>query len=413
MPISNKQKKILAFPYTTKYQALICDGAVRSGKTSLMTVAFIDWAMREFDGCNFGICGKTVGSAIKNIVNPYLAMTYHRNKYSIKFTRSDNKLIVRSGHKSNTFYLYGGKDESSYMLIQGITLAGILLDEVALMTRSFVEQALARCSVESARFWFNCNPENPGHWFYQEWVKDAENKKALHLHFLMTDNPSLSEETLDRYNRMYSGVFHRRYVLGEWIAADGLIYDMFDREQHVVPDMPVINEQPTPRRYTQHYVSCDYGTQNATVFGLWGLCDGVWYLIKEYYYSGRDERKQKTDEQYADDYIQFVNGYKITAMIVDPSAASFIAALSQRSVPVMKADNDVLDGIRLTASLLLAGTIKICESCTKTIEEFGLYIWDKKAIGEDRPVKENDHCMDETRYFCKTVLDAGKRWYYE
>ena len=197
MGISPKQKQILAFSYTKNYQALICDGSVRSGKTSIMTVAFVDWAMREFNNTNFIIGGKTVGSAIKNIVAPYMALHYSQERYKIHFTRSDNKMIVRDGHIVNTFYIYGGKDESSYMLVQGITAAGAFLDEVALHTRSFVEQVLARClSYKNRRYWFNCNPDNPNHWFYEEWILQPEKHRALHLHFLMTDNPILDEDTV-------------------------------------------------------------------------------------------------------------------------------------------------------------------------------------------------------------------------
>lgn len=189
--ISDKQKKILAFPYS-KYDALICDGAVRSGKTSIMMWAFVDWAMREFDGQRFGICGKTVDSATKNIVVPFISMTLAKERYVMRWRRADKVLEVRRGGATNYFEVFGGKDESSYALIQGRTLAGVLLDEVALMPRSFAEQALTRCSVDGAKMWFSCNPESPQHWFYTEWIKRAEERNALHLHFEMSDNPGLS-----------------------------------------------------------------------------------------------------------------------------------------------------------------------------------------------------------------------------
>ena len=164
--IGDKQKKILAFPYS-KYTALICDGAVRSGKTSLMMVAFVDWAMREFNNQRFGVCGKTVDSAIKNIIVPYISMSYAKKRYSIRWRRGEKILEVKCGGKMNIFEVFGGKDESSFALIQGRTLAGVLMDEVVLMPRSFVEQALTRCSVEGSRFWFSCNPGSPKHWFYE------------------------------------------------------------------------------------------------------------------------------------------------------------------------------------------------------------------------------------------------------
>ena len=213
---STKQLQILAFA-KLDFDMLICDGAIRSGKTSIMTVAFINWAMQSFNECNLAICGKTVGSAIKNIVKPYMALTYARGKYDIRFNRSENVLTVKWRNKRNLFYIYGGKDESSYTLIQGITLAGVLLDEVALMVQSFVEQAMARCSVEGSRFWVNCNPETPSHWFYRRYICESSDEhkemlnsdalKIMHLHFLMEDNPSLSERMIARYRRVLSEVY--------------------------------------------------------------------------------------------------------------------------------------------------------------------------------------------------------------
>ena len=171
-PFSRKQLKVLSWwkvdGIKDKYDAIIADGSVRSGKTVSMSISFIFWAMATFADCNFAICGKTVGSCRRNVIKPLINMLKHR--YDIKDKRSENLLIISKDGKSNTFYIFGGKDESSQDLIQGVTLAGVLFDEVALMPRSFVEQALARCSVEGARFWFNCNPDNPNHWFYREWI---------------------------------------------------------------------------------------------------------------------------------------------------------------------------------------------------------------------------------------------------
>lgn len=222
--ISEKQKKILAFPYTN-YQAMVCNGAVRSGKTSIMTVAFIDWAMREFDRQNFAICSKTVTQCHRNVITPYLQTTYSQKRYIINFHRAENRLEVEDDNHKNTFYIFGGKDEASYMLIQGITLAGILLDEAPLMPQSFVNQATARCSVTGAKFWFNCNPAgSKEHWFYKEWIENADEKNCLVLNFELDDNPSLAPETIARYKSMYKGVFYRRYIQGEWCGAEGSLF---------------------------------------------------------------------------------------------------------------------------------------------------------------------------------------------
>ena len=238
--ISDKQKKILAFSYS-QYDALICDGAVRSGKTSIMVVAFIDWAMREFSSQRFGICGKTVGSATENIIIPYISMTRTKKKYTAKWRRSQKILEVRSGRKVNYFEVFGGRDESSYALIQGRTLAGVLLDEVVLMPESFVNQALARCSVEGSRTWFSCNPGPPSHWFKENWIDKREEHNALRLHFALDDNPSLSEKKKEQYRRDFTGVFYDRYVLGLWVAAEGLVYPMFSEKRHVLEE-PVETE---------------------------------------------------------------------------------------------------------------------------------------------------------------------------
>lgn len=392
--ISDKQLKILAFPYT-HYTALICDGAIRSGKSSIMTWAFIDWAMREFDGQRFALCGKTVDSCTKNIVVPFTSMTLARQKYKLSWRRQEKVLEVRRGKRVNYFEVFGGKDESSYALIQGRTLAGVLLDEVALQPRSFVEQALGRCSVTGSRFWFNCNPGPPSHWFYKEWIKEADKHNALHLHFLLDDNPALSPEILERYKTMYTGLFYRRYILGEWCAAEGLVYPMFDRARNVVDG---------PYYGGIHYVSVDYGTLNPTAMGLWRVSDGKATMVKEYYYDGRAQRRQKTDEEYCDDLEALCDGYDIERVIIDPSAASFKEAIRRRGkFDVLDANNSVLDGIRNVGSMLLSGRLTFDKSCVNTFDEFGAYRWDEKS-GTDAVIKEQDHAMDAVRYFVQTIM---------
>lgn len=391
MPISHKQKQILAFPYTD-YDALICDGAIRSGKTAFMTLSFIDWAMREFNNQLFGICGKTVDSAIKNIINPYIGVKWVHERYNIKWRRTMKVLEVRQGNKINKFEIFGGKDESSFMLIQGRTLAGVLIDEVALQPRSFVEQALGRCSVEGSKFWFNCNPDSPKHWFYTEWIKKTKQKNAYRLHFQLEDNPSLSEKMIARYKSMYSGVFYQRYILGEWVVAEGLVYNF--TEDNITDDIPVNGE---------YYISIDYGTLNPFSAGLWCVLGDKAVRIKEYYYNGREKAIQRTDEEYCNDIESLAKGYNIRKVIVDPSAASFITALRKRHFTVQKANNDVLDGIRRTSVYLKNGNIKIHRSCADCISEFGLYRWDDKST-EDKVIKDNDHAMDDVRYFCNTVM---------
>lgn len=406
MAFSEKQRQIMRFPYT-KYKALICDGAVRSGKTSVMSLSFFLWAMGNFNGCAFAFCGKSVGAVERNIVTPLLSIRYLQENFSLRYNRGDHVIIAKRGRKENRIYLFGGKDESSYTLIQGITLAGVLLDEVALMPRSFVEQALARCSVSGAKLWFNCNPANPMHWFRQEWILNPENHNALHLHFLMDDNPSLSDEVKEYYRTTYSGVFYQRYVLGLWVMSDGLIYDMFDQTANVYrPDQRPVDMAWSSTRY----ISCDYGTTNPMRF-LDIYDNGEVILVDaEYDWDSRKEHRQKTDKEYADDLMSFM-GQTWCTVIVDPSAASFIAELRSRGVYVIPADNDVLDGIRKTASLIQRRAIQVCDRCIRLIDEMGTYMWDDKAAlrGEEKPIKQQDHSMDALRYFINYLPD----WRFE
>lgn len=390
--ISQKQAKILAFPYS-KYDALICDGAVRSGKTSIMMWAFVRWAMENFSGQRFGVCGRTVDSCTKNIIVPFTAMSLAKERYIIRWRRGDKVMEVRRGAVTNYFEVFGGKDESSYTLIQGRTLAGVLLDEVVLMPRSFVEQALTRCSVDGAKLWFSCNPGSPQHWFYLEWIKRHKERNALYLHFEMTDNPGLSEKTLERYQNMFTGVFYDRYIRGLWVLAEGLVYDF--GEENIVDDVPESGE---------YYISCDYGTLNPFSAGLWCWDGKTATRIREYYYSGREEHRNKTDEEYYTELEKLVGELPVISVIVDPSAASFIEVIKRHGkFKVRKAVNDVLPGIATTARYLRSGALKIHRSCKDAIREFGLYRWDEKST-EDRPIKENDHAMDDTRYFAMTVL---------
>lgn len=404
MALSEKQKQILQFPYSN-YTSIIADGAVRSGKTSIMSLSFFLWAMGNFNNCAFAFCGKSVGAVERNIVTPLLSVVYLKQNFDIRYNRGDHVIIARRGAKENRFYLFGGKDESSAALIQGITLAGVLLDEVALMPRSFVEQALARCSVSGRKLWFNCNPESPQHWFRQEWILQPERHNALHLHFLMDDNPSLSEEIKEQYKSMYSGLFYERFIMGRWVMADGLVYDMFDPTENVyrgdIPSLPYS---------CQRYIACDYGTTNPTRF--LDIYDNgeVVRVDREYNWDSRKERRQKTDQEYADDFMEFMGDVPAT-VLVDPSAASFIVALRQRGVYVREADNDVLDGIRRVAVLLKRRELLINERCSRLLDEMGTYMWDDKAAmrGEEKPVKQNDHSADCVRYFCNYLPD----WRFE
>lgn len=371
---------------------IIADGAVRSGKTLCMSLSFVLWAMSRFDRTSFALCGKTAGSLKRNVIYPLLPILRTRG-FDITERMTEGVIIIASKDNTNSFYMFGGGDETAREKIQGMTLGGVLFDEAALLKESFVNQAVARCSVAGSKFWFNCNPEGPNHWFKRRWIDGDKN--LVYLHFTMEDNLSLPSEVKERYRRMYSGVFYTRFILGQWVAAEGVIYDMFG-EGNIFCDHPL---------YEKYYVSIDYGTQNPCVFILWGQREGRWYAVKEYYWSGRDKGVQKTDSAYADDLCAFLGGINPVAVIVDPSASSFIAEIKERGYRVKKAKNDVVDGIRLVGRMLSAGELLFHESLENTLREFSAYVWDLSAVdrGEDRPLKEDDHTMDAIRYFCATV----------
>lgn len=399
---SAKQRQLLNWwmPQSPACNAngVIADGAIRSGKTVSMALSYVLWAMTTYNGCNLAMCGKTIGSFRRNVLQTLMQICATLG-YRVEDRRADNLVTISSGTATNYFYVFGGRDERSQDLIQGITLAGVLFDEVALMPESFVSQATARCSVKGSKYWFNCNPDGPYHWFKADWIDKRDSKRLLYLQFGLDDNLSLPEEIKQRYRSMYQGVFYDRYILGLWSVAEGLVYTMFDRAVHVVPTVE--------RDYKRYYISIDYGTRNPCSMGLWGYCGGVWYRVKEYYYSGRDERCNRTDEQYYEELVKLAGDRPIRAVIVDPSAASYIEVIKQRGrYRVLKADNTVLDGIRETASCLSAGKIRINDCCTNAIKEFASYAWDDKRCrrGEDAVLKVNDHAMDDIRYFAYTVL---------
>ena len=403
--ISPKQRKIFNWwtdeSIVSDMDGIIADGSIRSGKTVAMGTSFIMWAMNTYNGEQFAICGKTLGALRRNVLAPLTNILPSRG-YEVSESRIENTWRIRFGDVENTFYLFGGKDESSQNLIQGVTLAGVFFDEVALMPESFVNQATARCSVEGSKWWFNCNPSTPFHWFKQNWIDKRKEKSIIYLHFELDDNYSLSEHIKNRYRSMYQGVFYQRYILGRWVAAEGIVYDMFDETRHVK------HERFEP--CGDIYVSCDYGIQNATVFLMWSKIGGIWTCIREYCYSGRENLKQKTDAEFVQDMKMWLGGVIPKRIIVDPSASSFIAELRKNGYTVKRGLNDVLDGIRYTSMELGNGNLLFADSCVNTIREFHSYMWDLKSAdgGEDRPLKEHDHCMDAMRYFTYTIMRQEK-----
>lgn len=431
-PFSKKQRMVLNWwteESPVKYMdGIIADGAIRSGKTVAMSLAFVFWAMTTYNGQNFIMAGKTISSFQRNVLTNLKVMLRSRGYHCIHHISGEtpNMLEVTNKGITNYFYIFGGKDEGSQELVQGITAAGAFFDEVALMPESFVNQATGRCSVKGSKYWFNCNPAGPMHWFKVNWINKSvgylgkakaeklqaqgrEIKKILYLHFTMDDNLSLDEEIKERYRSMYSGVFFLRYIRGLWAVAEGLIYTMFTKD-NIYTDAA----RPKGLEYLSlRTISLDYGTTNPCVYlDIYDDGEIIW-VDREYRWYSRAEKIQKTDKQYGDDMVSFMgdNPDLQCGVVADPSAASFITELRNRGYIVKPADNEVLDGIRVVSALFETGKIRIHERCSGLITELRSYVWDEKAAerGEEKPVKQLDHGPDALRYYIMTKLPAWRR----
>lgn len=412
--ISQKQKKILAFPYS-KYDALICDGAVRSGKTSIMVVAFIDWAMREFSGQRFGICGKTVKSATENMITPYISMYYAKKRYTLRWRSSKQILEVRRGRKVNFFEVFGGRDESSFTLIQGRTLAGVLLDEVVLMPESFVNQALARCSVEGSRTWFSCNPDHPKHWFKENWIDKREEHNALYLHFEMTDNPSLSGKKLAWYQSTYTGVFYDRYVRGLWVAAEGLIYQYFaNHTDEFLIDDPLEWCQENRQRITTVMIGVDFGgTGSANKFQATGITNRGTVLALDEEYIKREIDPDALNREFST-FVQRVSAtYGDSVTRADSAEQILIRGFRHtverdrlRTTVKNAIKMEINDRIRLTLLLMAQKRLCISRKCPHLIDAFQTAVYDPKSY-EDKRLDDGTSDIDSLDAFEYTL----EPWY--
>lgn len=409
-PFSLKQKKLLMWwtdksPYKD-HDMIICHGSIRAGKTIAMIDSFVTWSLAKHRNKNFILAGKSMGALKRNVLEPMFQILTAKG-IDYHYHRSENPHVIIG---ANTYYLFGANNESSQDVLQGLTAAGAYLDEVALFPRSFVDQAIGRCSadtslngtVNGAKIFFNCNPAGPYHWFKTEYIDKAKEKRILVLHFTMDNNLSLSQKVKDRFRRMFSGVFYKRYILGLWVMAEGIVYDMFDEEKHVVDIIPA--------NIQKCLIGIDFGTNNPTAFLQIGKSGDKYYVMKEYYYDGRNAGKQKTVSQYSKDLQGFKDEY--STIYIDPSASPFIAQLEEDGIYPTHADNSVLDGIQTISTLLEQGKLFVHRSCEQLIREFFSYVWDEKAQerGEDKPVKANDHALDGLRYAIHTDMSSNLQW---
>ena len=369
----------------------IFEGSVRSGKTINSIVRWLDYVRTGPSG-DLIIIGKTERTVKRNILDIIQQIVGNRH---FSYNRGLGEAYIL-GRK---VYIVGASDERSEGKIRGMTLAGAYGDELTLWPKSFFKMLLSRLSVKGAKLFGTTNPEGPYYWLKTEYIDKAKNLDLKVFSFRIDDNRNLDQDYVEALKKEYTGLWYKRFILGLWVVADGIIYDMFSDTRHQKPTIE--------RDYIEHYVSCDYGTYNTAAFGLWGKFEKQWYKVKEYHYDGRTTGRQKTDEEYYKDLATFIENIAIKGIIVDPSAASFITTIKKHNqFRVIKAKNQVLDGIRNVATALSNEMILYNDCCIETFREYASYIWDEKASqrGEDKPIKQNDHHMDCDRYFINTIL---------
>jgi PBSX family phage terminase large subunit len=387
LKLSDKQKRVVR---DANSRINILDGSVRSGKTVALNWRWIKYVGNAPPG-DLVVIGKSIGSLYRNIVRPLQEllgsqMQYYPGKHEIDLW----------GRK---MFCFGAYDEGSEGVLRGMTAAGALGDELTLWPKSFFMTMLARLSVKDAKFFGGTNPDSPYHYIKTDFL-DRKGLDLFHEHFILDDNKEfLPADYIDNLKKEYVGLWYKRFIEGLWVQAEGAIYDFFDEEAHVKE----LASLPRPESYG---IGVDYGTGNPTVFLMFAESGSTTFpkcwCAKEYYYDSEKASRQKTDEEYVDDFITFVDNKDISNIYVDPSAASFIVALKRRGIMnIRETDNSVLDGIRVQAALLKSGDYVICKNCVQTIQDYGGYCWDVRAQkkGEDKPLKQGDHTKDAERYY--------------
>ena len=423
-PLSQKQRKILAWWAHPKYQHcsyVELEGAVRSTKTSTGSLSFVLWAMSKFDGEELAFCGKTIGACRRNLIRPLKRLLAGQAGLVVEDKRSategDHLKITYAGH-TNTFWIFGGNDESSQDLIQGITLAGIFFDECLLMPISFINQGLSRLSVDGAVAWFTMNPEAATHRMYVEnldpYVKDG---KAVYLHLTMHDNPGLSSETIKRISGQWpvGSVWHQRNVLGLRVAAEGAVFPFFETapgEGHVLAKLP--------NDFSRWRVACDYGQDHPTTFGLYGYSPSLqmWILVREYFESMKTN--QELSMVFGEQMMKW-NGASISPEYVDiDTGGGGKALLNQlrQDYPELYSQGIIRHAIKVNvnaeiadlASALYLRKFGYYVACEKSISQIANYRWAKNASGmsKEEPLKVDDDGVDRDRYFMNRLYHQGE-----
>lgn len=392
--LTEKQNELMEIAKGGLKRINILHGSVRSGKTWISLVLWCIWIRNMPADKAYIMAAKTLTTLKRNCLDLLETLAGKKN-FSYSLSKKEGTLFGRR------LYLEGVNDAGAESKIRGMTLQGAYCDEVTLFNEEFFNMLLSRLSEPEAKLFGTTNPDNPNHWFKVNYIDRRDELDFFLMKFLIDDNTFLDRRYVDELKKEYTGVFYRRFILGEWCSAEGLVYPMFDRALHTVEEIPL------PVGVPEYYISIDYGTLNPCSMGLWRIDELSAVRLRECYYSGKRERVQLTDEEYYCMLEKLAEGVSVKCVIIDPSAASFIAAIRRHGrFAVRKANNNVLDGIRLTGTLLQGGKLLFHESCEASIREFGVYSWDESS-SEDKVLKEFDHAMDDIRYFCATV--AGKR----
>ena len=409
----------------------ILDGAVRSSKTFGVNAKFIShMAAGWWPGGTGLITGKSKTSIKINILNDVFA-TVGKRHYHYNSSNGELQLFKRP------FLVIGAADESRHTVIKGMTCGLWIGDQAELYPKSFIDMAMSRLSLPGSRAYWTTNPADPYHHIKIDWIDNPKTNQdwfdedgVFHKQMVWTerytlfDNPNITELKKEQIRRMFTGIFYKRNVEGIWCIADGAVY------RDVISDDTWYTNSTRPLGlksrggHREHWVLVDFGTINPCVFIDHYDTGDVVYWDREYYFDSRVRMLQKTDAEYADDMLVFVNGgdplnpldrlkaqtnpsdsREWPGIIVDPSAASLKLELRKRGFYVIDADNEVMEGISMTATMLQRKKLKINkEQCPHGVQEMQSYAWDEKRAenGKEQPVKSHDHYPDAGRYGIKT-----------
>ena len=391
MIYTKKQLELMMLWKKNKLKRLnILEGSVSSGKTWISLVLWGFWVATMPSDKLYLMCGKSLTTLKRNCLIP-LEELFGTDNFTFSTSAKEAYLFGR------LILLEGANDARSESKIRGLTLQGAYCDELTLFPEDFFVMLLSRLRVPGAKLIATTNPDSPEHWLKKKYIDRKSELNMLSIRFLLDDNTTLDPEYIQAVKAEYSGVFYNRFILGEWAIAEGLIYPQFNKDLHVVSNYK-------PSKDAIYYISIDYGTVNPCSMGLWALEDDNAVRIKEHYYNSKKQGDRRTDEEHYQSLVELAKGYDIYQVIVDPSAASFISCIRKHGDFVVRsANNSVIDGVRTTGTLLSQGRLLFSDTCKDSIREFSLYRWDEEKP-EDTVIKENDHAMDDIRYFCYTIL---------